>query len=49
MKEELGIEAELVRGDRGIFDVEADGELLFSKQLEDRFPTNDEIVGKLRG
>ena len=49
MKDELDVEAELIRGDRGIFDVEVDGDVIFSKHMEDRFPTNEEIVGKLRG
>ena len=48
MKETFGIEAQLIRGDRGVFDVEADGEVIFSKHMGDRFPTNTEIIEKLR-
>ena len=48
MKETFGIEAELIRGDRGVFDVEADGEVIFSKHMEDRFPTDAEIIEQLR-
>lgn len=47
MKEELGIEAELVPGDRGIFDVVADGRMVFSKYAEERYPENAEIVAAL--
>jgi selT/selW/selH-like putative selenoprotein len=39
---------ELVEGDRGQFDVELDGRLLFSKWKEHRFPEDDEIVSALR-
>jgi len=35
-------------GARGQFDVVADGELIFSKQKEQRFPEPDEIIGALR-
>jgi selT/selW/selH-like putative selenoprotein len=48
IERELGIEPELIKGDRGIFDVKADGKLLFSKYEKDRFPTNDEILEALR-
>jgi selT/selW/selH-like putative selenoprotein len=39
---------ELVEGDRGQFDVELDGRLLFSKRKEHRFPEDDEILSALR-
>ena len=38
---------ELVQGDRGIFDVEVDGDVVFSKHMEGRFPENDEVLAKL--
>jgi selT/selW/selH-like putative selenoprotein len=34
----------LVRGSGGVFDVAVDGETVFSKWQENRFPTNQEIV-----
>jgi len=37
-----------VRGDNGVFDVEADGERVFSKDAEGRFPEDQEIVDALR-
>jgi selT/selW/selH-like putative selenoprotein len=37
-----------VRGSGGIFVVSVENETLFSKKLEGRFPTEKEIVDKLR-
>ncbi len=48
IQSELGVEAELVRGGGGIFDVEVDGERVFSKHDAGRFPENDEILALLR-
>lgn len=44
----MGIDAKLTRGDRGVFDVTADGTLLFSKHSAGRFPDDDEIIKALR-
>jgi selT/selW/selH-like putative selenoprotein len=49
LKDEFQVEPELVKGGSGIFDVVADGELVFSKDTEGRFPENAEIVKALRG
>ncbi len=38
------IEVEVVRGSGGIFDVVIDGEKVFSKWDENRFPKNQEIL-----
>jgi selT/selW/selH-like putative selenoprotein len=46
---ELGIDAELVPGERGVFDVVADGRLIFSKHAEHRFPEAKEIIRALKG
>ena len=43
----MGIDARIVPGGKGQFDVEADGRLVFSKQREGRFPEHDEIVAAL--
>jgi selenoprotein W-related protein len=43
----LGVEAELVKGKNGIFDVVVDGDLVFSKHKTGRFPQNDEILRML--
>ena len=39
---------ELKSGSRGVFDVELDGEKVFSKALVDRFPAEGEIANLLR-
>jgi selT/selW/selH-like putative selenoprotein len=39
-----GIAAEVVEGAKSQFDVLADGELVFSKQREGRFPEEDEVL-----
>ena len=44
----LGVDAEVLIGTRGQFDVVADGELVFSKSTEHRFPEPDEVIGALR-
>ncbi|MEZ6197333.1 MAG: Rdx family protein [Planctomycetota bacterium] len=49
LEQELGVQAELIRGDRGIFDVVIDGELRFSKHEAGRFPKNEEILALARG
>jgi len=48
IKEALGVEADVLVGNRGQFDVMANDTLVFSKQAEERFPEPDEIVGALR-
>ncbi len=48
LKDELGMEIELIEGDKGVFDVVADGELVFSKHSEGRFPGEQEIIDELR-
>jgi predicted Rdx family selenoprotein len=40
-------EAEIVSGEKSQFDVVADGNLIFSKQREGRFPEHDEIIRAL--
>jgi selT/selW/selH-like putative selenoprotein len=43
------VQPELVKGANGVFDVTADGELIFSKHRANRFPDSGEIVEILRG
>lgn len=43
LREELGIEAELVKGHGGIFTVAVDGEIVAKKTFTG-FPTEDEVV-----
>jgi len=47
IKDETGVESELISGGGGIFDVVVDGEMIFSKHEVDRFPEPDEILSKL--
>ena len=48
LKRELGIDAELLPGGRGVFDVLLDGETIFSKYEEHRFPEEGEIPRLIR-
>jgi selenoprotein W-related protein len=48
LKKELGIDAELIKGRGGVFDVVADGKLVYSKHATGRFPEEDEVVEALR-
>ena len=43
------MDAELIKGKSGIFDVEVDGTRVFSKHAEgDRFPDEGEVVERIR-
>jgi predicted Rdx family selenoprotein len=48
LKDAFGFESELVEGKNGIFDVVADGTMVFSKHAMGRFPNDDEVVAGLR-
>jgi len=48
LKEHLGIEATLVPGSGGVFDVTVDGNSIFSKKAAGRFPRDGEILEKLK-
>ena len=39
-----GIDAELIKGKGGAFEVEVDGKLIYSKLRTNRFPTDKEIL-----
>ena len=43
----MGVDARTTEGGSGQFDVVVDGELVWSKHREGRFPESDEIVGAL--
>ncbi len=43
-----GVDATIAEGAKSQFDVLADGELVFSKQEQGRFPEEDEIVALVR-
>ncbi|MCP4292349.1 MAG: SelT/SelW/SelH family protein [bacterium] len=44
IKEHCGIESHLLASGGGVFEVEIDGELVFSKKALDRFPDDQEII-----
>ena len=48
MLNDNGIAASISEGANSQFDVLADGDLVFSKQREGRFPEEDEILAALR-
>ena len=48
IKDAGGVDAEVVVGSRGQFDVVADGDIVFSKQAEERFPEPNEIITALQ-
>ena len=43
LKQRFGVEAELIRGKGGVFDVQVDGKLVFSKHEMGRFPEPGEV------
>lgn len=43
----FGVESELIPGKGGVFDVKADGKLVFSKHEAGRFPEPDEVLAAL--
>ena len=45
---ENGIEAAAREGEKSQYDVVADGELIFSKQSEGRWPEDGEVLGLLK-
>ena len=48
IKQDLGIDVELIHSDGGVFEIEKDGVLVFSKKASGRFPTTEEILQKLQ-
>lgn len=47
IKQQTGVDALLERGGGGQFDVLVDGQILFSKHKEGRFPDEAEILARL--
>ena len=43
----FGVQSTLEKGGAGVFDVRVDGELIFSKHAEGRFPEPAEVLGAL--
>ena len=41
------MQAELVKGANGVFDVACDGKLVFSKHRDGRYPETEEVISAL--
>ncbi len=48
IKKALGVETKLIEGAGGIFDVKADGKLIYSKHQTGRFPEDHEVLDALK-
>jgi selenoprotein W-related protein len=48
LKQALGIQAQLIPGSGGVFDVVVDGKKVFSKHEKGRFPEPGEVVQALK-
>ena len=48
MKREFGVDAEIIKGSHGVFDVKVDGKLVYSKDKTDRFPDPGEVSELLK-
>ncbi len=48
IKGEFNVDAKLVAGEDGIFEVVADGKTVFSKAKTDRFPDPGEVAAEIR-
>ena len=49
IKDEFGVEAQLIEGKGGIFDVKSNGDLIYSKHETGRFPEHNEVLDRLGG
>lgn len=47
IRKERGVEATLVRGSGGEFEITLDGRLIFSKRQEGRFPDPEEVLAHI--
>ena len=48
IKNEFGLTADLKGGHGGVFDVAIDGQTVYSKHETKRFPSDEEILSKIR-
>ena len=48
LREGLGVEAQMIEGSGGIFDVTVDGKLVYSKYETGRFPVPGEVLRLVR-
>jgi len=48
LSDKFGADARLVKGKDGVFEVEVDGKLIFSKRQAGRFPNPGEVAKAIR-
>ena len=48
LKTSLKLETDLIKGSNGIFDVELDGKLVYSKRETGEFPDEESLVQKIK-
>ncbi len=48
LKTSLKLETDLIEGRNGIFDVELDGKLVYSKNKTGEFPDEESLIQKIR-
>ena len=48
LKKDLGAEIELVAGSNGVFDISLDGNMIYSKFEEGRFPQTEDILARVK-
>jgi selT/selW/selH-like putative selenoprotein len=48
IEDEFEISPQLIKSGGGVFEVEADDTLIFSKKKEFRFPSNEEMITQLK-
>lgn len=49
LKVSMGVQTRLVEGNRGIFDIKIDGNLIYSKAETHRFPDPGEVSSLIQG
>ena len=49
IRDRFGLESELIASGGGVFEVQTDEELIFSKKQMGRFPEDDEVLDALAG
>ena len=47
LKKKFGVEAKLIAGSGGVFEVTLDGEVVFDKYLVGRFPDHQEVIDEI--
>ncbi|MCX5716729.1 MAG: Rdx family protein [Nitrospirae bacterium] len=48
MEKELGINSALFKGSNGIFDVNVDGKIIYSKYQTGKFPEENELIALIK-